>query len=85
MHKFATCFSVIFLLLSITMLFSVLYFNMPQLLSGNRITLFVFLNSVMLVGVAVFFTVFKNRILLYLENYRRKTNLVFVKNLVSFI
>ena len=72
MQKFATCFSVIFLLLSVTMLFSVLYFNMPQLLSGNRITLFVFLNSVMLVGVAVFFTVFKNRILLYLENYRRE-------------
>lgn len=72
MHKFATCFSVIFLLLSITMLFSVLYFNMPQLLSGNRITLFVFLNSIMLVGVAVFFTVFKSRILLYLENYRRE-------------
>ena len=70
MHKFATCFSVIFLLLSITMLFSVLYFNMPQLLSGNRITLFVFLNSIMLVGVAVFFMTFKNRILLYLENYR---------------
>lgn len=72
MHKFATCFSVIFLLLSMTMLFSVLYFNMPQLLSGNRITLFVFLNSIMLVGVAVFFMTFKNRILLYLENYRRE-------------
>lgn len=72
MHKFATCFSVIFLLLSMTMLFSVLYFNMPQLLSGNRITLFVFLNSVMLVGVALFFNVFKERILLYLENYRRE-------------
>ena len=72
MHKFATCFSVIFLLLSITMLFSVLYFNMPQLLNGNRITLFVFLNSIMLVGVAVFFMTFKNRILLYLENYRRE-------------
>lgn len=54
------------------MLFSVLYFNMPQLLSGNRITLFVFLNSIMLVGVAVFFMTFKNRILLYLENYRRE-------------
>ena len=72
MHKFATCFSVIFLLLSVFMLFSVLYFNMPQLLSGNRITLFVFLNSIMLVGVAVFFMTFKNRILLYLENYRRE-------------
>lgn len=72
MHKFATCFSVIFLLLSIAMLFGVLYFNMPQLLSGNRITLFVFLNSIMLVGVAVFFMMFKSRILLYLENYRRE-------------
>ncbi len=72
MHKFATCFSVIFLLLSITMLFSVLYFNMPQLLSGNRITMFVFLNSVMLVVVGLFFTAFKERILLYLENYRRE-------------
>lgn len=72
MHKFATCFSVIFLLLSVFMLFSVLYFNMSSLLSGNRITLFVFLNSIMLVGVAVFFMAFKNRILLYLENYRRE-------------
>ena len=72
MHKFATCFSVIFLLLSISMLFGVLYFNMPQLLSGNRITLFVFLNSIMLVGVAIFFMMFKSRILLYLENYRRE-------------
>ena len=72
MHKFATCFSVIFLLLSMAMLFGVLYFNMPQLLSGNRITLFVFLNSIMLVGVAVFFMMFKSRILLYLENYRRE-------------
>ena len=72
MQKFATCFSVIFLLLSIMMLFGVLYFNMPQLLSGNRITLFVFLNSVMLVGVAIFFMMFKSRILLYLENYRRE-------------
>ena len=42
MQKFATCFSVIFLLLSVMMLSSVLYFNMPQLLSGNRIALFVF-------------------------------------------
>ena len=72
MHKFATCFSVVFLLLSIVMLFGVLYFNMPQLLSGNRITLFVFLNSIMLVGVGLFFAMFKERILLYLENYRRE-------------
>ncbi len=72
MHKFATCFSVIFLLLSIMMLFSVLYFNMPLLLSGNRIILFVFLNSIMLVGVGLFFMMFKERIILYLENYRRE-------------
>ncbi len=72
MHKFAACFSVIFLLLSLAMLFSVLYFNMPMLLSGNRIVLFVFLNSVMLVGVAVFFMLFKDRIILYFENYRRE-------------
>lgn len=72
MHKFAACFSVIFLLLSIIMLFSVLYFNLPLLLSGNRIVLFVFLNSIMLVGVGLFFTVFKERILLYLDNYRRE-------------
>lgn len=72
MHKFVACFSVIFLLLSLAMLFSVLYFNMPMLLSGNRIVLFVFLNSVMLVGVAVFFMLFKDRIILYFENYRRE-------------
>ena len=72
MQKFATCFSVIFLLLSVFMLFSVLYFNMPQLLSGNRIVLFVFLNSIMLVGVGIFFLVFKERIIQYIQNYRRE-------------
>ena len=72
MQKFATYFSVIFLLLSVFMLFSVLYFNMPQLLSGNRIVLFVFLNSIMLVGVGVFFLVFKERIIQYIQNYRRE-------------
>ena len=72
MHKFATYFSVIFLLLSIIMLFSVLYFNMPQLVSGNRIVLFVFLNSVMLVGVGIFFLMFKERIIQYIQNYRRE-------------
>lgn len=72
MHKFATYFSVIFLLLSLTMLFSVLYFNLPQLLSGNRIVMFVFLNSVMLVGVGVFFNIFKDRIILYWQNYTRE-------------
>ncbi len=72
MHRFATYFSVIFLLLSLTMLSGILYFNLPLLLSGNRIILFVFLNSVMLVGVGIFFTLFKDRIILYLENYRRE-------------
>ncbi len=72
MHKFATCFSVIFLLLSLSMLFSVLYFNMPLLLSGNRLMLFVFLNSILLVGVGIFFVMFKDRIILYLQNYRRE-------------
>ena len=72
MQKFATCFSVIFLLLSVTMLSSVLYFNLPQLLNGNRIVLFVFLNSIMLVGVGVFFMVFKERIIQYIQNYRRE-------------
>lgn len=72
MQKFATCFSVIFLLLSVSMLFSVLYFNLPQLLSGNRIILFVFLNSIMLVGVGVFFIMFKERIIQYIQNYRRE-------------
>jgi len=54
------------------MLSGILYFNLPLLLSGNRIILFVFLNSVMLVGVGIFFTLFKDRIILYLENYRRE-------------
>ncbi len=72
MHKFAAYFSIIFLLLSLLMLFGVLYFNMPMLLSGNRIVLFVFLNAIMLVGVAVFFMLFKDRIILYFENYRRE-------------
>ncbi len=72
MQKFATCFSAVFLLLSVLMLTSVLYFNMPQLLSGNRITLFVFLNSVILVCVGIFFFMFRERIVLYLTNYRRE-------------
>lgn len=72
MQKFATYFSVIFLLLSLTMLFSVLVFNMPQLIKGDKMVLFVFLNSLILVGLGVFFTMFKERIALYLQNYRRE-------------
>lgn len=72
MHKFATYFSVIFLLLTLTMLFSVVYFNMPLLLDGNKLVLFVLLNMAMLVGVGVFFMLFKERIFLYLQNYRRE-------------
>ncbi len=72
MHKFATYFSVIFLLLALSLMFSVLFFNMPLLLSGNKIVLFVLLNSVILVGVALFFIAFKDRVMLYLENYRRE-------------
>ncbi len=72
MHKFATYFSVIFLLLSLAMLFSYLYFNMPLLLSGNKMALFVFLNTLILVGVGIFFTIFPDRIVMYLQNYRRK-------------
>ena len=72
MHKFATYFSVIFLLLSLTMSFSCLYFNMPLLLAGNRTVMFVFLNSLILVGVGIFFTMFHDRIVMYLQNYRRE-------------
>ena len=72
MHKFATYFSVIFLLLALSLMFSALFFNMPLLLSGNKIVLFVLLNSVILVGVALFFIAFKDRVMLYLENYRRE-------------
>ena len=72
MHKFATYFSVIFLLLALTMLFSVLYFNLPLLMSGNRIALFAVINSVMLVGVGIFLTAFKDRIILYWQNYNRE-------------
>lgn len=72
MQKFATYFSVMFLLLSLAMLFSILGFNMPQLLKGDKMTLFIFLNSLILVGLGVFFTIFKERITLYLQNYRRE-------------
>ncbi len=72
MHKFATYFSVIFLLLALSLMFSALFFNMPLLLSGNKIVLFVLLNSIILVGVALFFIAFKDRVMLYLENYRRE-------------
>ncbi len=72
MHKFATYFSVIFLLLSLAMLFSVVYFNLPLILNGNSIALFVFLNCIMLVGVGIFFNIFKERIILYWQNYRRE-------------
>ena len=72
MHKFATYVSVVFLLLSTAMLCGGLHYNLPLVMSGNRIALFVVLNSVMLVGVAAFLLMFKDRIILYLENYRRE-------------
>ncbi len=72
MHKFAAYFSVIFLLLSLLMFIGVLYFNMPMLLSGNKIVLFILLNSIFLLGVSLFFLLFKDRIILYFENYSRE-------------
>ncbi len=75
MHKFATYFTVIFLLLALTLLFGVVYFNMPQLLNGNKIVVFTFINTVMLVGVGIFFMLFKERIFMYLQNYRREKQL----------
>ena len=72
MHKFATYVAVVFLLLSIAMLCGVLHYSLPLVVSGNRIALFVVLNSIMLVGVATFLLLFKDRIILYLENYRRE-------------
>ncbi len=71
MHKFATYFSVIFLLLSVIMLLSILYFNFPQLISGNKIVLFAFINSIILIGVGIFLTILKDRIILYWQNYNR--------------
>ena len=72
MNKFTMHFSVLFLLLAVGLLFSVLYFNMPMLLSGNKIVLFALVNALMFVGVGIFFVVFKERIFLYFENYRRE-------------
>ena len=75
MHKFAVRIAVIFILLSLAMLFSVVYFNMPLLLAGDKIVLFAVLNSVMMVFVGIFFLAFKNKIILYIENYRREKQL----------
>ncbi|MBQ4122134.1 hypothetical protein IJD44_00185 [bacterium] len=72
MHKFTLQFSVMFLLLAVLMLFSVIYFNMPMILTGNKLVLFALLNALMIVGVGIFFVVFKERIFLYFENYRRE-------------
>jgi hypothetical protein len=72
MHRFATYFSVIFLLLSLTMLFSIIYFDLPLILSGNKIVLFAFINSVILVCVSLFLISFKDRIILYWQNYNRE-------------
>ena len=72
MQRFATYFSVIFLLLSLTMLFSIIYFNLPLLLSGNKIVLFAFINSVILIGVSMFLIFFKDRIILEWQNYSRE-------------
>ena len=75
MHRFTLRISVMFLLLSVLMLLSVIFFNLPMLLSGNKISLFVLLNSLLFVGVGVFFVMFKDRIFLYFENYRREKQL----------
>lgn len=72
MQKFATYFSVMFLLLSVVMLLSITYLDLPQLLSGNKIVLFAFINSVILVGVGIFLNLFKDRIILYWQNYSRE-------------
>ncbi len=72
MQKYAMVFSAMFLVVAFAMFFGILFFNLHQLISGNKVVWFALTNSIMLIGVGIFFIIFKKRIILYFENYRRE-------------
>ena len=72
MKRYATVFSVIWLLLSFGFLVISSQFNFMACSTSPKLAQFVLLNSFFLMGVGVFFVIFHDRIKLYLENYRRE-------------
>lgn len=75
MRKYATVFAVICLLLTFVVLFFTSQLNLINIIANDKIAQFVLLNSILLIGVGIFFAIFHDRLKLYLKNYRREKNI----------
>lgn len=72
MRKYATIFAVICLLLTFVVLFFTSQLNLINIIANDKMAQFVLLNSILLIGVGIFFAIFHDRLKLYLTNYRRE-------------
>ena len=66
----------LFAVISLLLVFVVLFFssqmNLLNIIANDKMVQFVILNSILLIGVGIFFAIFHDRLKLYLENYRRE-------------
>lgn len=65
-------FAVICLLLTFVILFLASQLNLINIIANDKMAQFVLVNSILLIGVGVFFIIFHDRLKLYLKNYRRE-------------
>lgn len=72
MRKCAVMFAVISLLLTFAIVFYNSEMKLLEIIANDKMIQFVILNSILLLGVGIFFGIFHSRLKLYLENYRRE-------------
>ena len=75
MRKYATICAVMLLLLSLTFVLFTSQVSLIKIIATDKMAQFVLFNSILLLGVGIFFAVFHDRLKIYLENYRREKNI----------
>lgn len=66
MKRSAALFAAVWCLLSIVSAFVMLYLNIEE---NTKVTQFIFLNTLFMVGIGVFFAVYRDKITVLLSNY----------------
>lgn len=72
MRKYATVFAVILLLLTLTLTIFASQVSLIKIIATDKMAQFVLMNSILLIGVGIFFAIFHDKLKIYTENYRRE-------------
>lgn len=66
MKRSAALFAAVWCLLSIVSAFVMLYFNIEE---NTKVTQFILLNTLFMVGIGIFFAIYRDKITVLLSNY----------------